>query len=112
MAFDDCTAYPVDKDTARRSMELSMRWAQRSQTAHGDSPAALFGIVQGSMYDELRKESVERLMELGFDGYAIGGLSVGEPKDEMFRVAEFTLQRLPAERPRYLMGVGTPEGSG
>ena len=109
MVFDDCTEYPIDKDSARGSMELSMGWAQRCREAHGDSPAALFGIVQGSMFDDLRDESVARLLELGFDGYAIGGLSVGESKTDMFRVAEFTLNRLPSQRPRYLMGVGTPE---
>ena len=89
-------------------MMLSLRWAQRSRVAHGDSPAALFGIVQGGMYPELREESLAGLVDIGFDGYAIGGLSVGEPKEEMMAVLDTTADRLPPDRPRYLMGVGTP----
>ena len=108
MVFDECTPYPVDEDTARRSMELSLRWARRSKQAHGDNPAALFGIVQGGMFSSLREASIAGLLSTDFDGYAIGGLSVGEPKDLMQEVVSFTAGRLPAEKPRYLMGVGTP----
>ena len=109
MAFDECTAYPATRDEAAQSMRLSMRWARRSRIAHGDNRNALFGIVQGGMHDDLRSESLAGLVDIGFDGYAIGGLSVGEPKEEMLRVMAYTAPRLPAERPRYLMGVGTPE---
>jgi queuine tRNA-ribosyltransferase len=108
MAFDECTAHPSTHVQARESMELSTRWAARSKSAHGDSDAALFGIVQGGMYPDLRRESLERLIEVGFDGYAAGGLSVGESKEEMAAVLEGLMPRMPAERPRYLMGVGTP----
>ncbi len=108
MAFDECTPYPADHATARASMELSMRWAARSKTAHGGNPNALFGIVQGGMYEDLRDESLAALTAIGFDGYAIGGLSVGEPKPDMLRILRHTAPRLPADRPRYLMGVGTP----
>ncbi len=108
MVFDECTPYPATKKEARDSMELSMRWAERCVQAHGDDQAALFGIVQGGMYEQLREESLAGLLELGFDGYALGGLSVGEPKEEMKAVVEFCGERLPAEKPRYLMGVGTP----
>jgi len=109
MIFDECTPYPADERTARASMELSLRWARRSREAHGDNPAALFGIVQGGMHPELRAESLAGLRDIGFDGYAIGGLSVGEPKVEMLRILDATAPALPADRPRYLMGVGTPE---
>jgi queuine tRNA-ribosyltransferase len=109
MVFDECTAFPSSHDEAGRSMELSLRWAARSKAAHQGNPNALFGIVQGGMYEELRDRSREGLVEIGFDGYAIGGLSVGEPKDEMLRVLRHTAPRLPADSPRYLMGVGTPE---
>lgn len=109
MIFDECTPYPATVDEARSSMELSMRWAQRSKLAHGDSPSALFGIVQGGMYPELRQESAAGLIDIGFDGYAIGGLSVGEPKDEREKVLMATVPMLPKDRPRYLMGVGKPE---
>ncbi|MEQ8662081.1 MAG: tRNA guanosine(34) transglycosylase Tgt, partial [Gammaproteobacteria bacterium] len=109
MIFDECTPYPADLATARASMELSLRWAARSRAAHGDNPAALFGIVQGGMHETLREASAAGLLELGFDGYAIGGLSVGEPKDEMARVTAHTAALLPPDRPRYLMGVGTPQ---
>ena len=108
MIFDECTPYPATRDEARSSMELSRRWAARSRTAHGDSPSALFGIVQGGMYDDLRRESLDGLVEIGFDGYAIGGLSVGEPKDEMMAVLDGLGPHMPADAPRYLMGVGTP----
>ena len=109
MIFDDCTPYPASPEQARASMELSLAWARRCRHAHGDHPAALFGIVQGGMYKALRDRSAASLVELGFDGYAIGGLSVGEPVDMMRDVLEHTAPRLPAHRPRYLMGVGTPE---
>ena len=109
MCFDECTPYPATEEEARESMELSMRWAQRSRDAHGDNPAALFGIVQGGMYSDLRNESVQELTKIGFDGYALGGLAVGEPKDERERMLDFTLPRLPQKSPRYLMGVGKPE---
>jgi queuine tRNA-ribosyltransferase len=108
MAFDECTAHPSTHDQARESMQLSSRWAVRSRRAHSDSGAALFGIVQGGMYSDLRRQSLERLTEIGFDGYAIGGLSVGESKEEMAAVLEGLMPLMPADRPRYLMGVGTP----
>ncbi|HEY5790333.1 MAG TPA: tRNA guanosine(34) transglycosylase Tgt [Gammaproteobacteria bacterium] len=109
MIFDECTPYPVDAATARGSMELSLRWARRSREAHGDNPAALFGIVQGGMYAELREASLAGLLEIGFDGYAVGGLSVGEPPEERERILEVLAPGLPVDRPRYLMGVGRPE---
>ena len=109
MIFDDCTPYPVSREDSSKSMELSRRWAMRSLIAHGDSPSALFGIVQGSMYLDQRDRSLDALVEMGFDGYAIGGLSVGEPKDDMFRVMHHTAPRLPETQPRYVMGVGKPE---
>ena len=108
MIFDECTPYPATEAEAERSMQLSLRWAQRSKEAHGDNPAALFGIIQGGMYPELRKRSLAALAGIGFDGYAVGGLSVGEPKAEMLRVLDDLSGELPAEAPRYLMGVGTP----
>jgi queuine tRNA-ribosyltransferase len=109
MAFDECTAYPSTHDEAAQSMRLSMRWAQRSKDAHAGNANALFGIVQGGMFEDLRDESAAALAAIGFDGYAIGGLSVGEPKADMQRVLEHIAPRLPEDRPRYLMGVGTPE---
>ena len=109
MIFDECTPYPAEYGEARVSMELSLRWAERSKAAHADNPSALFGIVQGGMYEDLRARSIAGLQEIGFDGYAIGGLSVGEPKEDRQRVLEALMPLLPAERPRYLMGVGTPE---
>ena len=109
MIFDECTPYPVSYVDSKKSMELSLRWAKRSLEAHGDSPSALFGIVQGSMFLDQRDQSLEALVEMGFDGYAIGGLSVGEPKDEMFQVMRHTAPLLPADQPRYVMGVGKPE---
>jgi queuine tRNA-ribosyltransferase len=90
-------------------MQLSLRWAKRSKDAHGDNPSALFGIVQGGMYEDLRRESIEKLKEIGFDGYAIGGLSVGEPKEEMMATLDYTEPHMPKDKPRYLMGVGKPE---
>ena len=108
MCFDECTPYPAEYGQAQESMLLSMRWAERSSTAHEGSEAALFGIAQGGMYADLRRESAEALVDIGFDGYAIGGLSVGEPEDEREAVLDATLPHLPADRPRYLMGVGTP----
>jgi len=111
MVFDECTAYPATRDEAAASMELSLRWARRSR-AEFDTLGnlnALFGIVQGGMFDDLREASLAGLVEVGFDGYAIGGVSVGEPKEEMLRVLAHIGVRLPADRPRYLMGVGTPE---
>jgi queuine tRNA-ribosyltransferase len=109
MVFDECTAYPASRDEAARSMELSLRWAARCKAAHEGSANALFGIVQGGMFKELREASLAGLADIGFDGYAIGGLSVGEPKEEMRRIEAFIAPRLPEKRPRYLMGVGTPE---
>jgi queuine tRNA-ribosyltransferase len=108
MVFDECTPYPATAQQARDSMELSLRWAARSKIAHSDNPAALFGIVQGGMYELLRQASLAGLMDIGFDGYAIGGLSVGEPKAEMQRILKLIAPQLPPGKPRYLMGVGTP----
>ena len=109
MIFDECTPYPATEEQARSSMALSLRWAKRSKQAHGDNPAALFGIIQGGMYANLRDESLAGLVDIGFDGYAIGGLSVGEPKAEMLAMLDNITGQMPADRPRYLMGVGTPE---
>ena len=108
MIFDECTPYPADLETARVSMELSLRWAARSREAHGASSAALFGIVQGGMYEGLRERSLAGLTDIGFDGYAVGGLSVGEPEPDRLRILDFLSDKLPAGRPHYLMGVGTP----
>ena len=109
MIFDECTPYPATHDEAKSSMELSLRWAARSKQAHADNPSALFGIVQGGMYEDLRQQSLTGLTEIGFDGYAIGGLSVGEPKADMLRVLGDLAPAMPADKPRYLMGVGKPE---
>ncbi len=109
MIFDECTPFPATEKQARDSMELSLRWAARSKQAHADNPSALFGIVQGGMFPNLRDESLAGLVEIGFDGYAIGGLSVGEPKEEMLKVLDHLTEQMPQDRPRYLMGVGTPE---
>ncbi|BCG62688.1 MAG: queuine tRNA-ribosyltransferase [Methyloprofundus sp.] len=109
MIFDECTPYPATVQEAADSMRLSLRWAERSKKAHGDNPSALFGIVQGGMYEHLRQESIAGLVDIGFDGYAIGGLSVGEPKDEMMATLDVVHPKLPVDKPRYLMGVGTPE---
>ena len=110
MIFDECTPYPADKTTADQSMQLSLRWAERSKSEHNklNNANALFGIVQGGMFEELRRESAKSLIEIGFDGYAIGGLSVGEPKEEMIKVLDYLPEQLPENKPRYLMGVGTP----
>ena len=113
MIFDECTNYPATEDEARASMELSLRWAARSREAFREGPApargsALFGIVQGGMHENLREASLAGLVALGFDGFAIGGLSVGEPEPERLRILDYTVPRMPADRPRYLMGVGTP----
>ncbi|WP_417225288.1 tRNA guanosine(34) transglycosylase Tgt [Amphritea sp.] len=109
MIFDECTPYPATETEAAESMRLSLRWAKRSKAAHGDSPSALFGIVQGGMFPHLRDESIEGLNDIGFDGYAIGGLSVGEPKEEMVKVLDHLAYKMPEDKPRYLMGVGKPE---
>ena len=109
MIFDECTPYPASEIEAATSMRLSLRWAKRSKEAHGDSPSALFGIIQGGMYPHLRDESLDGLTEIGFDGYAIGGLSVGEPKEEMEKVLDHLAWKMPEDKPRYLMGVGRPE---
>ncbi|MFQ6130930.1 MAG: tRNA guanosine(34) transglycosylase Tgt [Armatimonadota bacterium] len=109
MAFDECCPYPCERDYAARSMELTLRWMARSKRAHDRGKQGLFGIVQGSVYPDLRRASAEGTVQIGFDGYALGGLSVGEPKDQMLTVLAETLPLLPAERPRYVMGVGTPQ---
>jgi queuine tRNA-ribosyltransferase len=116
MQFDECTPYEIDgrpatEDEAAKSMRMSLRWAKRSRDEFnkGENPNALFGIVQGGMFENLRDESLAGLQEVGFEGYAIGGLSVGEPKEDMMRVLEHVGPRLPADKPHYLMGVGTPE---
>jgi len=109
MIFDECTPYPATEVEARASMELSLRWAARCKQAHAGHPSALFGIVQGGMYPPLRRISLTGLTEIGFDGYAIGGLSVGEPKEEMLHVLDALMPQMPVNKPRYLMGVGTPE---
>jgi queuine tRNA-ribosyltransferase len=109
MVFDECTPYPAELTQARDSMQLSLRWAARSKRAHEGDGSALFGIVQGGMYEELRDESLAELGRIGFDGYAMGGLSVGESKREMMRILRHAAPRLPTDRPRYLMGVGTPQ---
>lgn len=108
MVFDECTGYPSTKSEAEVSMALSARWAARCK-AHYEGSGALFGIVQGGMFPDLRLQSLERLVEIGFDGYAIGGLSVGEPKEDMLQVLDQVAYKLPKDRPRYLMGVGTPQ---
>ena len=111
MQLDECTPGQVDHKTAEASMQMSLRWAARSRQAFDDlrNPNALFGIVQGNLYTDLRQKSLDGLMEIGFDGIAIGGLSVGEPKPEMYRMLEEMRDMLPADKPHYLMGVGTPE---
>ncbi|MDB5864879.1 MAG: tgt [Betaproteobacteria bacterium] len=109
MVFDECTPYPATREQASDSMLMSLRWAERSKRSHEGNPNALFGIVQGGMYEELRDQSLAALTRIGFDGYAIGGLSVGETKPEMTRILEHTAPRLPSDKPRYLMGVGTPQ---
>ena len=109
MIFDECTPYPATEQEAADSMRMSLRWATRSKAAHAGNPNALYGIVQGGMYENLRDESARELVAMDFDGYAIGGLSVGEPKDDMARILRHTAPQLPVHKPRYLMGVGTPK---
>ena len=109
MCFDECTPYPATEQQALDSMEMSMRWALRCREAHGESPSALFGIVQGGMYEGLRQQSAQALTAIGFEGYAIGGLSVGESEREREQVLSYTLPELPTGKPRYLMGVGRPQ---
>ncbi|OUV02283.1 MAG: tRNA guanosine(34) transglycosylase Tgt [Betaproteobacteria bacterium TMED82] len=108
MTFDECTSWPISHSLAEKSMELSLRWARKSRDSF-ESDSALFGILQGSMYDDLRLRSLEGLENIGFDGYAIGGLSVGESKEDMFRILRKCMPKMPKKSPRYLMGVGTPE---
>ena len=109
MAFDECTPFPADHDTAATSMRRSMRWAKRSRDAFEDRTGyGLFGIVQGSVYEDLRRESIDALTDIGFEGYAVGGLAVGEGQEVMFETLEFTTPHLPQDKPRYLMGVGKP----
>jgi len=109
MSFDECTPYPATFEEAESSMELSLRWARRSLEAFVPGKGSLFGIVQGGMYEALRDRSLKGLLDLDFDGYAIGGLSVGEPKEDMIRVLKHLTPGMPSDRPRYLMGVGKPE---
>lgn len=109
MVFDECTPYPATQKEAQESMELSLRWAARSKAAHAGNSNALFGIIQGGMYEDLRDVSLNGLIQIDFDGYAIGGLSVGEPKEDMLRILAHTAPKMPKDKPRYLMGVGTPE---
>jgi len=109
MVFDECTPFPSTEKETAASMQLSLRWAERSRSSHEGNPNALFGIVQGGMFEALRDDSLAGLKAIGFDGYAIGGLSVGEPKRDQRRIMRHVAERLPAEAPRYLMGVGTPE---
>ena len=110
MIFDDCTAYPGKKSEIDQSMQLSLRWAKRSSIEHQklNNKNSLFGIIQGGMHKDLRLQSIKSLVEIGFDGYAIGGLSVGEPKEEMMEVLSYLPEHMPKNKPRYLMGVGTP----
>ncbi len=110
MIFDECTPYPSEKSIVDQSMQLSLRWAKRSLNEHHrlNKNNDLFGIVQGGMHEDLRLQSIESLVEMNFDGYAIGGLSVGEPKDEMARILTYLPEKMPTNKPRYLMGVGTP----
>ena len=110
MSFDECTSWPVTEEAAAASMRLSMKWAERGKTAFSERPGyGLFGIVQGGVFPKLREESARALLDIGFDGYAVGGLAVGEGQEQMFAMLDVTLPMLPADRPRYLMGVGRPE---
>ena len=112
MIFDECTPYPATHEEAQKSLQLSLRWAKRCKEHHHnvlENKNALFGIIQGGMYEDLRDESLTGLLEIGFDGYAIGGLSVGEPKEEMIKVLDYLPNKMPEDKPRYLMGVGKPE---
>ncbi len=108
MIFDECTPFPATYDEALKSVELSIGWAKRSKIAHGDNKNALFGIIQGSIFTDLRDYSLAELLAIGFDGYAIGGLAVGEPKEEMMKILGHLAHKIPEDKPRYLMGVGTP----
>lgn len=111
MAFDECTPYPATHKEAKDSLDMTARWALRSRNEFNrlENPNALFGIIQGSVYNDLRKDSLDKLLEIGFEGYAIGGLSVGEEKSQMYDVTEYTAPLMPQDKPRYLMGVGTPQ---
>ena len=111
MIFDECTPYPATEDEARKSMQMSLRWAQRSRDEFDrlENPNSLFGIIQGGVYEDLRDESLNGLVNIGFDGYAVGGLAVGEPKEDMHRILEHVCPQIPNDKPRYLMGVGKPE---
>ncbi|CAG9296380.1 tRNA guanosine(34) transglycosylase Tgt [Celerinatantimonas diazotrophica] len=111
MIFDECTPYPATEEQAQRSMQMSLRWAARSRQRFDElnNPNALFGIIQGGVYEHLRDVSLEGLLKVGFDGYAIGGLAVGEPKAEMHRILDYITPKIPDDKPRYLMGVGKPE---
>jgi queuine tRNA-ribosyltransferase len=109
MCFDECTPYPADFKTAQKSMLRSMRWAERCRKAFCGHNGNLFGIIQGGMHEKLRQQSLNDLISLGFNGYAIGGLSVGEPKSEMIRILDAIVNQMPRSKPRYLMGVGKPE---
>ncbi|NLJ80320.1 MAG: tRNA guanosine(34) transglycosylase Tgt [Firmicutes bacterium] len=109
MAFDECAPYPADYEYVRESSALTTRWAERSKKAHNRADQALFGIVQGGMYKDLRRQSISELLELDFPGYGIGGLSVGEPKEVMYEILEDLIPHMPADKPRYLMGVGSPD---
>ena len=108
MVLDECTHFPIKKEEAKESMLLSMRWAQRCRDNFTSKKSALFGIIQGGMFNDLRQESLEKLISIGFEGYAIGGLSVGEPKKEMLQIIDFISSKMPKNFPRYLMGIGTP----
>jgi queuine tRNA-ribosyltransferase len=109
MIFDECTPYPASHEEAQTSMQLSLQWAYRSKVAHETNKNALFGIIQGGMYEDLREYSLNELTKINFDGYAIGGLSVGEPKEDMRKIINHIAPKMPEDKPRYLMGVGTPE---
>ncbi|HQA48545.1 MAG TPA: tRNA guanosine(34) transglycosylase Tgt, partial [Bacillota bacterium] len=110
MAFDECPPYPCDYDYAKKSMNITARWAERCLKAHKNTERqALFGIIQGSVFKDLRRESARQITSLGFPGYAVGGLSVGEPKDIMYEMLEEVVPLMPADKPRYLMGVGSPD---
>ena len=109
MAFDECPPFPAEREQVERAVERTTRWARRSQEAHARSDQLLFGIVQGGVYEDLRERSIAQICDLGFAGYAIGGVAVGELPEEIRRVAELSAARLPVSKPRYLMGVGTPD---
>lgn len=109
MVFDECLAYPSSKTETKKSLELTVEWERRCKVAHKKRKQALFGIVQGGMFKDLRKESIERIVEIGFDGYAIGGLSVGEPRELLYEMVHYVAPHMPQDKPRYLMGVGYPQ---